>query len=253
MPTSPPIPASCRRSWWFIRWLHNFAPTGGGGGTAEAAYTNFMQGDCWATLELARVARAAEGVEPLEEPLRSTYEGAAAACLAAFHGRADLWGLAGRRHDRVTVSGLDCWDRSVYAILHQLVTAHRADPDATFAVAKGTASACPQLAEWTFPRQGPRTGGYSIEIRGRNLPMTLELLWNYDRVVTAKRAGPGRPMKVVVPAARSDDHDVTIKIANAPRDRGVAPVIALVRTLVWASASVVLGDPRRHWDVRRDL
>jgi hypothetical protein len=180
-----------------------------------------MQGDCWATLQLARVSVAEENLEPLEEPLRSTYEGAAAACLAAFHGRRDLWRIAETRLDRVNPSSLDCWDRSVYLILDALVGAHRADPEATFAKAKGGASHCPELEPSIFPEHGPRSGGYQVEIRGRNLPMTLEFLWNYDRTVTATRAGPGQPMMLTVPAARSDDSDVTLKIAAAPR---IAPI-----------------------------
>ncbi|WP_433359538.1 hypothetical protein ACQPZX_25140 [Actinoplanes sp. CA-142083] len=163
------------------------------------------------------MSQAVDGAEPMQEPLRSTYEGAALACLAALHGRADLWELAEKRHDRVTPSALDCWDRSVYTILHELVDVHRENPDAIFALATGTASACPELEPFVFPGHGPLAGGYTVEIRGRNLPMELELLWNFDRTVTATRKDTDSPMLLVVPAARPDDKDVLIKISGAPR------------------------------------
>jgi hypothetical protein len=106
----------------FISWLQKFTPTGGGGTSREAAYTNFMQGKCKTTLMIARTTKGeGEMIEPLEEPLRSVYEGAGAACLAALHGETELWKVAIENESRVDPSDLDCWDRSVFRILAVLV------------------------------------------------------------------------------------------------------------------------------------
>jgi len=180
-----------------------------------------MQGDCWATLELARTTGKGDKLlKPLEEPVRSAYEGAAAACLAALHGRRDLWRTAQTRLARVDPSGLDCWDRSVYLILKALVDAYRADPEARFGRAQGGVSECPHLESLT-PDHGSREGGYTVEVHGLNLPTTLELIWDYGDTVTAHRERDGGPLMLTIPPAGDGDSDVTIKIAEAPRIEGV--------------------------------
>jgi hypothetical protein len=103
-PITPAGSSSCARPTTH-GWSSPESPTGGGGSNAEAAYINFMQKDCRDTLSLAR-DRDSETSEPLDEPLRSVYEGAAAACLAAFEGESELWQTARERHAGVDASGL---------------------------------------------------------------------------------------------------------------------------------------------------
>jgi hypothetical protein len=193
-----------------IKWIQNFTPSGGHGSTAEGAYINFMQRDCWATLSLARHDQRDETVDSLDEPLRSLYEGTAAACLAAFHGQADMWTTAQADRRRLTASQFSCWDRSVFNVLDALIDAHRADSSATFTRGKGGVSQCPELTE-VVPDHGSRVGGYEVEIRGRNLPSTLGLRWG-DHLVTAHRSG--EVLIAVVPSAAPDDSDLVLVAIN---------------------------------------
>jgi hypothetical protein len=179
-----------------------------------------MKGDCATALALARVSRPDETGPPLQEPYRSLFEGAAAACLAAFHGRADLWPTAMSRLASIKPSRFACWDREVYTILAALVRAHRDNPDAKLVRGQGRAG-CPEI-EALIPDHGPRAGGYPVQVTGRNLPPTLDLAW-YDQTVTARRVrGSGGRMTLVVPAARSGQvSNFIVSIVGAYRIEGV--------------------------------
>jgi hypothetical protein len=201
-----------------IGWLKKYTPTGGGGTVVGTAYVQFMQGDCASTLELAQGVGGMEGDERMEEPFRSVYEGAAAACLAAFHGRPALWKTAEARLASAHTGELSCWHLEVHAMLAELVRAHRDDPDAAFVSGKAAgSSSCPELTG-LHPDHGPRAGGYTVEVTGRNLPATLGLYWfEHELVITAEKGDDG-VMRVEVPKAIGKQNaDETIKIDEAPR------------------------------------
>ena len=201
-----------------IRWITQFTPAGGHGTRAEAAYVSFMQGRCWDTLSFARDPLQDESDELMDEPQRTLFEGAAAACLAAFHGRSNLWDTARSQLAKLSAAELGCWDNSVLTILRGLVEAHRANPHAEFVRGKSQ-SACPVLTG-THPDHGPRAGGYEIEIQGRNLPRSLQLRWG-EQVITARRAETRGPLKLIVPAAEPDV-DVLIVVLVVGAYRGAA-------------------------------
>jgi hypothetical protein len=152
--TEPRFPA--RRKWW-IRWLqdltpHNWAhafPSASPGSDdarwlRHALYSSLRRGDCDVTLSLT-------GLTPLTEEERALYEGAAAACLAAFHGRSDLWPVAEARFDQVRGTSFVCQNFAVLRILREMVEAHRADSTAAFGRGRGRGVSCPA---WTARLRG---------------------------------------------------------------------------------------------------
>jgi hypothetical protein len=96
-----------------------------------------------------------------------------------------------------------------------LVNAHRADGKARFTRSSQHAAECPEL-ERSEPDHGPASGGYKIELHGRNFPPVLELWWNYDETITAKWTGPGT-VELIVPKAGDDEEHVYIMVSGAPR------------------------------------
>jgi len=198
-----------------IDWLEEFTPAGGGGPPEEAAHFWFMKGDCATTLS---IARATGSDEAMEEPYKSLYEGAAAACLAAFHGRSGLWRTAVERFEAVGPASLSCWDHEVYRILKAIVEAHRANPAGKLEKRQGSPHTdCPELTA-LVPDHGPRDGGYTVEVTGRNLPATLDLYWfGPDQITTGRIESDGRMMVVVPAAAPGQPADMSVKIANAYR------------------------------------
>jgi hypothetical protein len=202
-----------------IDWLKKYTPAGGGEPGLPRAYIAFMQGDCEETLAIARSPGGGELGEPVKEPYRSLYEGVAAACLAAFHGRQGLWRTAQARLASTRTGGLDCWELEVYAIFKELVRAHQANSGAVFVRGKKSRSSkCPQLTGLD-PEHGSPAGGYPIVVEGRNLPPTLTLRWSadVDSVLTARKGADGVMRLEVPPAESGQDALVVINIPNAPR------------------------------------
>jgi hypothetical protein len=195
-----------------IQWITEQAPMGGGGsGLQEEAFDAIQEGDCRHALDLA------EGRGPGEqfsEPARTLYAGAAAACLAAFHGRPELWPraeaalvwLAGR------TARLDCLQQAVHRLLERLVAAHRAHPDARLERRTAGPRGALACAHFTrlVPEHGPAAGGFRVRIEGEHLPRKVGLLWGEHHlwavsqdgrsiVVTAPSAAPGEDEAAVVP------------------------------------------------------
>ena len=82
--TRPPGPVARA-----IQWINAYAPLGGGAtGTEDVAFAMMVDGECQDVLTLSEATTFGDR---LAEPARSLYEGAAAACLAAFAGRQELW------------------------------------------------------------------------------------------------------------------------------------------------------------------
>src|SRR6266540_5360891 len=108
-----------------IAWIKDLAPLGGGAtGLDDEAFASFIAGSCNGPTSGPLAA--------LSEPLRSLYEGANAACLAAFHDKPKLWPLAERRIGEVSryANSLPCTHRAVLLAAQQLVRIHRGNPEA---------------------------------------------------------------------------------------------------------------------------
>jgi hypothetical protein len=208
-----------RKSSALVEWIKKFAPTGGGGGYEEAAYTWFMKGDCETTLSIARNRDGELGT--MDEAHRTLYEGAAAACLAGFHQRRDMWSLALARHDKVDTSAMSCWHRSVYRIFTAMVQAYRNDPEVRFSKAGGGGrSECPQLSGLS-PDHGPRSGGYQVRVDGSNLPKSMDLIFIGGEGVTVSARTTGGRLSFMMPPYEGSVTTVDLKIADAPRIEGV--------------------------------
>jgi hypothetical protein len=176
-----------------------------------------MRRDCASALEIARDTSTEEDYEPVEEPYRSLYEGAAAACLAGLDGRSELWDTALERFPAVDTAALDCWNLEIYAIFHQLVGAHRANLRAEISGNSTRSSGCPELTGLD-PDHGPRSGGYAITVHGHDLPPFLPLSWLELGVEVHAERRPDGTMTVIVPAVYADvDPSVRIMISDAPR------------------------------------
>lgn len=200
-----------------IRWLRRYTPAGGGQGDLSYAYVAFMQRDCADVLYVARNKSTEEGFTPLEEPYRTLYEGAAAACLAGLDGVSEMWDVAMARFAEVDVDALDCWDQEVYTVFEALVEAHRRGQRAVFASDKTLPRSCPELTGLD-PDHGSRSGGYTVTVHGRNLPESLALVWLDDgTVVIAERQSDGTMTAVVPTADDGVGPDILVRIVDAPR------------------------------------
>jgi hypothetical protein len=214
--SSPPAEQKPKGS-ALIRWIREFAPAGGGD---KSPYISFMLRDCAATLDAALDSSIEDGVQPLDEPWGSLYEGVAAACLAGLQGRGDYWPLAVKKFPAVDPSRLDCWEREIHAIYRTLIEAHRAQQRIELSDEPAGTSGCPELIGFD-PGHGSRSGGYSVTVVGRNLPPVLVLDWFELGVEVQTRRDENGRMTVVVPAAEPDEGSaVTVRISDAPRIEG---------------------------------
>jgi hypothetical protein len=202
--TRPALPARV------IRWITEQAPMGGGAsGPEEAAFRAIQEGDCRHALDLA------EGKtpdDPMPELTRILYEGAGTACLAAFHGRPELWPRAESALERLAgrTARLDCLQQAVHQLLERLVAAHRAEPKARLrrstAGPRGTI-ACPRFTR-LVPDHGPAAGGYQVRIEGEHLPRRVGLLWGEHHLWAVSE--DGRSIVVTVPAGDQADEGVFV-------------------------------------------
>jgi hypothetical protein len=217
--SAPKTTTRTRKSSALVEWIKEFTPTGGGGGYEEAAYTWFMKGDCETTLSVARDKSGELGT--MDETHRTLYEGAAAACLAAFHQRLDMWSVALARHDNVNTNAMSCWHRSVYRIFTAIVKAYRDDPEARFSKAGGGGrSECPQLSGLS-PDHGSRSGGYRVEVKGSNLPKSMNLIFITGEDITVSAKTTDGRLSFTMPQYEGSATTVDLKIADAPRIEGV--------------------------------
>ncbi|MBO0881304.1 MAG: hypothetical protein J2P17_13330 [Mycobacterium sp.] len=181
-----------------IAWIKDLGPLGGATGKREEAFGALADGAC---------ADALKPAAELFQPSRSLYEGAASACLAAFHGRADLWPGTERAFGAVSTqtSQLDCIDVVVYGVLRSLVSAHRQNPATTFVKATGVRAhrpVCPRISA-VVPDHGPLAGGYPVRIVGEHLPRTAYIHFG-DHILTVTSAD-GRTAVLTVPAGNPKD------------------------------------------------
>jgi hypothetical protein len=155
---------------------------------------------------------------------RSLFEGAAAACLAAFHGKRELWETAISDAASVNAAALDCWFGDVNEFLQGAVSAYQSNSGTRFERGAPLASRCPRLLT-VSPTHGPRNGGYSVLITGANLPQSLEIAFYGDHPsVTATRTADGQMTFVMPPAAQDEE---SIQFFPAGQPRGLGPLLAV--------------------------
>jgi hypothetical protein len=90
--------------------------------------------DTYKLLLEATVSSCRQALNPvLEVPeTLALYKGAAAACLAALHGRSDRWGEAQEAFDSLPGRPDGRVDQATYDLLESVLAAHEAFPDARF-------------------------------------------------------------------------------------------------------------------------
>jgi hypothetical protein len=175
-----------------IRWIADIGVTGGADNAREAAHALFVIGDC---AGIASITPDLQGTE------RTVYEGAAAACSAAFLGQTARWADAEsalKRVDPVAAEGLDCLARPVYDTLAELLRLHRQFPTATITRSTGAPapSPCPRI-RYLAPDEGPRNVPHTVRFFGENLPevATVFVDGKPSTVTTDTRSGT-----IVIPA-----------------------------------------------------
>jgi len=169
-----------------IAWISDLGPLGGADGEGSydnvSAFFDLVDGHCDDTLA---------NIGNLTEPYLSVYEGAASACLAAFHNQPHLWQRAQASLTTVgpQTSRLECLEKSVYQLLQSLVEVHRQDPEAQLVKSDtpGNGPNCPRVLE-LIPDHGPRQGGYQIRLLGVNLPQTAGIHFG-DQYLTVTTNG----------------------------------------------------------------
>jgi len=130
-------------------------------------YYSFSKGRC---------GELSDEVPQLDEPFRTLYESAAAACIAAFESKPEKWVLAEAKLSQVNISNaaFDCFDRDTYVLLQSLISFHHQFPG--YRVIRGQAissrTSCPLITEIS-PDHGPQQGGQEVQVRGANLPSTV--------------------------------------------------------------------------------
>jgi hypothetical protein len=143
-------------------WLSLFSPSSPA--PAVDAYRLLQANQC---LELHKGVEAGDLALGQSQRL---YEGAAAACLAAFHGHTGLWEVAVAVADDEATGAGGCLDQAVSEMLQLLVDEHRKDPSAQFELQIGSADPieppCPSI---TGLAAVPGSGSTDIQIRGTNL------------------------------------------------------------------------------------
>ena len=159
-----------------VDWLLEYTPGSGLAGPGPApspGVSSYQEQRVYRALAKGSCAGALSLAERLPNWSRSLYRGAARACLAAFHGRTQLWDGAGKDRDAFAAAGpLGCPESDVYRLLNDLLEAHRQDPTATIERKVGgrvDASTCPRIVAVT-PNHGPRSGGQRVTVTGVNLP-----------------------------------------------------------------------------------
>jgi hypothetical protein len=163
-----------------IAWILDLAPGSPAGPPEFRAYRALMDvagGGC---------VRLAEGLQPdgdltLENPTSlQLYGGVADACLAAFHGRADLWEQAAATYAALPAP-TSCMDVAAYRLYGELLRKHAENPGGQFLAQTDPSQAqgppCPTLTALT-PDRGP--SGTIVRASGINLDHIYELWLFYE-------------------------------------------------------------------------
>jgi IPT/TIG domain len=177
-----------------VAWILSLAPGGGVDYPEEAVYFDLLD-DCL----LHREDDAYYSALSVDE--QALYQGAAAACRAAFYGESENWQAAEAGLAQVNARGAQftCLGDATYDALRELVAVHAAEPTARIVKGEGTGRApvCPRIIS-VDPAHGPASGGYPVELEGQNLPATAEIHFG-DETLTVQT--DGSRARVTVPPA----------------------------------------------------
>src|SRR3954466_13911858 len=151
-----------------LAWIIGLGAGSASGPQQIGVYENIQQ----ATEDSCRAAFQSQDVTDEEATL---FHGAAAACLAAFHGKTQRWEDAEHALDSLGVRPDGCIDQAVYDVLGSAVQAHRADPTAAFKLAKGQKIAlpCPTINALSVTTDAEN--GITIVVSGDNLGQVKEV------------------------------------------------------------------------------
>ncbi|SNR68296.1 IPT/TIG domain-containing protein [Blastococcus mobilis] len=154
-----------------VAWILGLAPGGGVDLPEEIAYQN-LQHDCILTPQDGSDDPYYTALSAQE---RRLYEGAAAACRAAFYDEPDQWPVAEAALAQIDAVGADftCLGDVAYEVLRELVAVHTTDPTARLVRGDGPGRgpACPRVISLE-PDHGAASGGYRIHLVGEHLPST---------------------------------------------------------------------------------
>ena len=147
-----------------LAWIIGLGAGSASGPEQIGVYENIQQ----ATEDSCRAAFQSEDVTDEQATL---FHGAAAACLAAFHGKTQRWEDAEGAFDALSGRPDACIDQAVYDVLASAVQAHRADPAAVFKLAKGQKIAlpCPTMDSVSVTADAQKR--LTIRVRGHNLAL----------------------------------------------------------------------------------
>jgi hypothetical protein len=177
LPTEAPTEEPAGQN--FIAWILNLAPGSPTGPPEFRAYRALMEVASGGCVRLADGLAPDGGIE-LEGTARALYAGAADACLAAFHGRADLWGAAIATYAALP-SPTSCMDVAAHRLYGELIRWHAENPNGQFVALVNPGQAqeppCPTVTALT-PDRGPR--GTTVLVTGINLASTFELWLFYE-------------------------------------------------------------------------
>lgn len=186
--------------------------------------------DTYTDLAADRCGQVLRYADELAEPSRSLYEGAATACLAAFHGEPALWSRAQTALADVQprAAELDCLDTPVHLLLQSLVEQHEQFPGARFSRTFDTAHTgpCPRVLR-LIPDHGPREGGYPVRLLGVNLPPTVGVHFGSHDLTVA--TSDGREAVVIAPPANPREKSVSVWVDGWPFGAEVTPRFAYAR------------------------
>jgi hypothetical protein len=112
----------------------------------------------------------------LPESVETLYRGAAAACLAALHGRSARWAEAEAAYEELAGRPDGCLSRAAYRLLETAVTAHRASPTVSFRIdrSSGVELPCPTIRRLSATRLA--SGALEISVRGDRLGQVRDVL-----------------------------------------------------------------------------
>ncbi len=157
----------------FLAWIVGLGPGSPEGPTQVDLYQLIMQ----ATQDSCRQAL---DPELNDAPTRTLYQGAAAACLAALHGKNARWAEAEAAFSSLHGRPAGCVDQATFDLLGSILEAHDADPEAVFTREGEPVEGKPDRVRLPCPRVTKVTvtrgsGVLEINVEGTRLNQVLEL------------------------------------------------------------------------------
>ncbi len=160
-PRSPTETRPPDRGFNLIAWILSLGPGAPSGPDEVNAYVLLEE-------PTRRNCRSALEADLPDDATETLYRGLAAACLAAFHGRSDLWSDAEAAYAALDDPPQSCLSQVAYQQLKGAVEKHRENPTARFRPDSSTSfrPPCPTIRNVTAAHDGSTL---RVRIRGRSL------------------------------------------------------------------------------------